>query len=710
MLRLLCLFFAMIGSANLALAQDQVRLLADAMQITDSQTLVAQGHVQAFYKNQILSAQTIVYDQTSDRLLIEGPIVLSDDSANKVLASQADLAADFSEGIMTSARFVLAEQLQLAAANLQRVDGRYSVLNKVVASSCKVCKASSTPLWEIRAKRVLHDEVGQQLYFDNAQLRVAGVPVFYLPRLRMPDPSLDRTTGFLIPTLRSSTLYGTGLRLPYFITIGKSRDLTLTPFFSTKGTKTLEFRYRQVFAHGNLNITGSGSRDSLLAGKNRGYMQASGNVQLPQGFSLQLRGEVVSDPAYLLDYGYAEIDRLDSRVEITRTKRNEYISARFISLNSIRESDYNATLPSLVTDMTFARRFSLTPTGGMGKFQIQTHSHIRTSTVTTDTYADGIADGRDLSRVSLHADWRRNFYLQNGLQMAVLGETAADFYKISQDAVYGGTKTRLHGAVGAELRWPWVKAQTGGASQLLEPVAQLVLASNSRSSIPNEDSILVEFDEGNLFALSRFPGSDAVEDGARANLGVNYLRSDPNGWTLGVTAGRVVRANDPKLFSAGSGLNGLRSNWMVATQLDVARIKMTNRMLFDDRFGITKAELAAGFQASKLGMTAKYVHTIADAAESRNTPIREITLASSYVFANNWTGSLGSRYDFESKRMANANGSLIFRNECLLVDLSLSRRFTSSTSVSPTTDFGLSVELLGFGGSSAVGPARQCRR
>ena len=43
---------------------------------------------------------------------------------------------------------------------------------------------------------------------------------------------------------------------------------------------------------------------------------------------------------------------------------------------------------------------------------------------------------------------------------------------------------------------------------------------------------------------------------------------------------------------------------------------------------------------------------------------------------------------------------LQWRNECATIDLSLSRRFTSSTSVRPSTDFDLSVELGGFGGSA----------
>jgi LPS-assembly protein len=51
-----------------------------------------------------------------------------------------------------------------------------------------------------------------------------------------------------------------------------------------------------------------------------------------------------------------------------------------------------------------------------------------------------------------------------------------------------------------------------------------------------------------------------------------------------------------------------------------------------------------------------------------------------------------------------------FLNECVRLDVSLSRRFTSSTSVTPTTDFNLSLDLVGFGGSGTGGPARTCRQ
>lgn len=711
MLRAFCLVLSLVVCAGPAIAQEKASLIADALRISGNDTLVAQGHVEIFYKGSTLTAHSVIYDQANDRLIIEGPIVLSEGSDTYVLASQAQMNADLTQGVLTSARFVLKQQLQLAAATLRRIDERYTAMNKVVASSCKICKGSPTPLWEIRAKRVVHDAQEQQLYFDAAQFRLAGLPIFYIPRLRMPDPTLHRATGFLMPSLSSSTTFGTGLRLPYFIKIGDNRDLTVTPFFTTAGTQTAELRYRQAFRTGAIDVSGSITHDSLAPKATRGYVLATGKFDLPKGFKLDLRAETVSDRAYLQDYNYSSVDRLESHVEISRTRRNEYIMGRVIGYQSIREGDDNATLPSTVADLTFARRFSLGSLGGMGKFQIQAHGHNRSSSSIVDgSDVDAIADGRDMRRLSFRADWRRNFFADNGMQFAVLGETAADFYSISQDAIYAGNKTRLHGAVAAELRWPWVKSNGAGASQLLEPVAQLVLASNNETSIPNEDSALVEFDEGNLFALSRFPGADAVENGSRVNLGINYLRTDPNGWTLGVTAGRVVRRQDSVQFSGGSGLNGLKSDWMLAWQLGMTDLDLTNRLLFDDHFNMTKAELNATYSLDRFTLSTGYVHTVADASEARNDPISELNLGSSYEFADNWTGRLASRYDFESKSTAKASAGLTFRNECLLVDLSLSRRFTSSTSVDASTDFGLSVELLGFGGSSAAGSARQCRR
>ncbi|TXH97247.1 MAG: LPS-assembly protein LptD [Pseudorhodobacter sp.] len=715
------LFIALVVVLSLAFAPGDARaqsndkapatLIANALSISGTDQLIADGAVEIHYQGRRLTAHRLVYDRSKDSLTIDGPITLTDGSGTVILASQAELKADMTEGILRSARVVMNQQMQLAAAEVMRVDGRYTAMTRVVASSCKVCEGDPTPLWEIRAARVVHDQQERQIYFDQPSLRFGGVPVLFLPRLRMPDPTLTRATGFLMPSLQSSSNFGTGLRWPYFIKLGDSRDLTLTPFLTTKGAKRLELRYRQAFRTGEIALTGIAGRDKLIPGKTRGLVSADGRFDLPKGFELRVHGEAVSDRAYLLDYGQSDKDRLTSSIEITRTRANEHIAGRFLGIQTLRAGEPQDTLTSVLGDITWKRRFSLGPLGGQGGLTFQTHSHARTSSLSLDPDADGLTDGRDVARGRIKADWRRDWIAGNGMVFGILGEATADIYRIGDVAsAYGGTHSRTHGAFAAELRWPLLKAGRNGVTHVLEPVAQLVWAPKSATTLANEDSVLVEFDQGNLFALNRFPGADAVERGARANIGLNYLRQDPAGWGLGLTFGRVLRADTLGQFTAGSGLGGRKSDWLAASRLTTAGgLGLTNRFLLDDAFDVTKAEMLLSYDQPRLGLDAGYLYHKADPAEGRAIDTNEIVFDGRFAIGQaGWQARVMNRYDLEADRASNAGVGLTFRNECLSVDLSLSRRFTSSTSVSPTTDFSVSLELLGFGGAAA-GPSRQCR-
>jgi LPS-assembly protein len=192
---------------------------------------------------------------------------------------------------------------------------------------------------------------------------------------------------------------------------------------------------------------------------------------------------------------------------------------------------------------------------------------------------------------------------------------------------------------------------------------------------------------------------------------VNYLRRDPAGWTLGVTLGRVIHSKDLTQFTAGSGLDGRNSNWLAAWQVTYANgTKLTSRLLLDNTFGLTKAEMLLAHDQPRYGLEAGLLFHEKDEDEGRPIDTREVVFDGRVALGQaGWQARLSNRYDLEAHRASNAGLGLVFRNECLLVDLSLSRRFTSSTSVRPTTDLSVSVELLGFGGSTAPGPSRQCR-
>ena len=251
-------------------AQDAATLVADRVEIRGDNVLVAEGAVEILQKGMTLTATRVTFDAAKDTLSIEGPIVLTDAGGTRVLADQAELSADLQNGILTGARLVLAQQLQLAAAEMQRVGGRYTELGRTVASSCQVCAANPIPIWEIRAQSVVHDKLEQQMYFKGAQLRFFGVPVFYIPRLRMPDPGLNRATGFLRPDYRITNQLGYGIIQPYFIVIDPSRDLTLAPYISSKQGRSLGLRYRQAYQTGQFEVNGALSTDEILPDELRG--------------------------------------------------------------------------------------------------------------------------------------------------------------------------------------------------------------------------------------------------------------------------------------------------------------------------------------------------------------------------------------------------------------------------------------------------------
>jgi LPS-assembly protein len=670
-------------------------LVADHVRTTGPGRIEASGNVIVIYQGVRLSAARVSYERATDRLLIEGPITLTQaNGAVIVLADAAELSTDLSEGIMQSARVVLDQQMQIAAAELNRVGGRYTQAAKVVASSCEVCLARPTPLWEIRAQEVVHDSVERQLYFTNAQFRVMGLPVFWLPHLRMPDPTLERATGFLAPRLSTSTRLGKGLRVPYFIRMGDHADLTVTPFVTSK-TNTVELRYRQAFTKGRITLNGAISDDELLPGKTRWYLFGAGQFEVGRDFKLDFGIEQVSDTSYLTDYNYSDVDRLESYLELSRTRRDEFILAGLTQYETLRADEIanSGELPFGQAEFVYERRYGGLM-GGDGFWQVSGDGYWRES----DNPVGGA--GRDGARLSFAGEWRRDWVIAGGVETELRARVDGDSYWIWQDdGVFETNSAHLTPAAGLTLRYPMSRQTASGALEVLEPVAQLAWTDRRGTDVPNEDSALLEFDETNLFALDRFPGQDAHETGTRAALGLTWTRFLPDGWTYTLAAGRVWYDHERAQLSTVSGLSGSSSDWLVAGQVQLSdRFALQARALVGSGSTINKSEVLAMFQNDRFAFATGHIWVDADPVENRDKPVHEWSWDSTFQITDNWRASADWRYDLGLDNLTKAGFGLEYSNECVTVDLSLSRRFTSSTSVKPTTNIGVGVSLNGVGG------------
>jgi len=118
--------------------------------------------------------------------------------------------------------------------------------------------------------------------------------------------------------------------------------------------------------------------------------------------------------------------------------------------------------------------------------------------------------------------------------------------------------------------------------------------------------------------------------------------------------------------------------------------------LFDSAFDTTKAEARAKWENDATKLSATYIWLGTDVAENRPGTISEWAFDGSYRVTQHWTGNAEWRYDVASDRSVKAGVGMTYTNECVDISLSASRRFTSSTILSPSTDISLTVGLRGF--------------
>ncbi len=691
-------------------AADPAMLVADAVYVEADSRLVATGNVEAFHDGLRLTAERIVYDQSTDQLKIDGPIRIIDADGNVITATYAEMDQGFRNGLLAGARMVLDQQLQLASVEARRVEGRFTQLSRVAVTSCQVCGKNRVPLWQIRASRVVHDQLERQLYFDNAQLRVLDVPVFYFPRLRLPDPTLERARGFLIPTIHSSTLLGFGIKTPYFIPIGRHQDITLTPYLSPK-TRTLEFRYRRAFRSGRLTLLGGLTSDTLMEDSLRGYLFANGNFRLPRDYKLSFNLKSISDDAYLYDYDLDDKDRLASDLSLSRIKYDSFMQTSVRNYQTLRDFESNSTQPRFIADYRLERRFFPGLLGGELRLAAEAHGHLRQSKNDTDgPDADSDLDGRDVTRINAEMSWRNRWTLPGGIRAGLSTHLWVDHYLTEQDVTSDAEVSRAIPGIAAEFRYPMQRQGAAGGRTLLEPVLQFGWVGGERLRNPNDESTRVEFDEANLLTLSRFPASDRREHGATLAAGMRWLHQAPDGWSAALTFGKIWRESADTDFSRSSGLTGTSSDLLIAGRFsNPLGLTLSARGLLDHDGSFSKAEARAGWSNTRMDLGASYLLLVTDPDEDRDRTQSEWTFDGRYQLNRHWSTSSEARYDLADQRVDRVGLGLQYRNECIQVDFRVKRDYASSSVVEPSTDFDLTIALTGFGaGNSGKEYRRTC--
>ena len=309
-------------SAEAAKTQDKLVIEADELVYDkDKNTVSAVGSVQLFYQGRVLQADRVVYNRATKRVYAEGHAKMTDEHGDVVYGSRFELSDNFRDGFIDSVQVLTSDKTRFTSPRVERSNGDITVLNKGAYTACEPCKdhPERPPFWQVRAARIIENQETHTIYYEDAQMLVWGVPVFYVPYFSSPDSTVNKQTGFLAPSFVSGSNLGYGLSLPYFINLAPSYDLTLIPTYLSKQGFLGEVDWRQRLSNGLYSIRATGideQQPNLFpsypygAGDRRlrGSIETKGNFFLNQNWEFGWNATWLSDKFFANDYRLQGID------------------------------------------------------------------------------------------------------------------------------------------------------------------------------------------------------------------------------------------------------------------------------------------------------------------------------------------------------------------------------------------------------------------
>ncbi|MEM7498090.1 MAG: LPS assembly protein LptD [Pseudomonadota bacterium] len=673
-----------------------VALVADSIEYDSNTGIVtAAGNVEVYYGERTLTADRIIYNSRTERIAAEGNIVLRDPEGSTVFADVADLDVDLVDGLIQGARSVIGRSglAKLTAVEARRVGDRYNALSKAVYSPCEVCEESPTPLWRIRARRVIHDEEARIIHYEDAYFDVFGVPVLYLPYFSNPDPTVERATGFLIPSPGSGN-FGLGLRVPFYVVIDDQSDVTFQPLFTTEDGSFMDVVYRRAFTSGGLTFRGSAGPSGFTGSgrKFEGHIDTQGLFSLndlDRGAQWGWDIKFASDDAYLRFFDISNEDRLVSELFVRNYWQDGFYEVAGVYFQSLRDNEPAGDIPRVIPDVALRREFQLPRIGGELGLFADTQTLLRN-------------EGTDTTRISLGADWEREWITPQGLALRGFGELRGDLFLTFSDAGSGkdDTALRLAPLAGVEARYPLIWDEESGSSHIVEPIVQFIAApyGGNGDDIPNEDSQQTEFDELNLFDTSHFSGLDGFEEGPRFNLGLRYERLSADGLSFDATIGRSVRFADSDEFLEGTGLSGELSDWVASWSTGYrGYVNVRHRLRFGGDGDISRNEVFGNVNLGPASLSGGYVFLEESPFVSASSDREEVTALAALQVTPEWRVASYMQRDLAEDEFVEIGGQVSFNNECCAIDLFIRRRFTESEDTPANTSFGLQLRLLTLG-------------
>jgi LPS-assembly protein len=255
-----------------------------------------QGNVEVREGDREIRANQVEYDRKKKSIKTEGGIDYSDPVVHVTGEGGSyspDTGADFK-----SAQFELRQRAARGSAQTMNLTPEGVMQLKGVTFT--TCPADAQA-WLLRADDITINTQTKIGSGHAARLDFEGVPLMYLPWVSFPLSS-QRKSGFLFPTIGTTSRSGVELATPYYFNIAPNVDFTFQPIEYSRRNIDLggDLRFLTESQHGSLDW--DYLPDDTAYGSYRSRVRLRDVAELPDAFRFTVNAETVSDTQYFEDF------------------------------------------------------------------------------------------------------------------------------------------------------------------------------------------------------------------------------------------------------------------------------------------------------------------------------------------------------------------------------------------------------------------------
>ena len=577
-------------------------------------------------------------------------------------------------------------------ANTMRLNDLGSSFNKSVFTLCEFKENEKCPPWTLQASKMTHDNKSKTIYYDNAVIKIYDVPIFYLPFLSHPDPSVERRSGLLPPTFSDSKNLGSGIAIPYFWDLGKDKNFTVTSRLFVDENPLFIGEYHQAFKNSNF-LTDFGytegykktSRSKKAGSKSHFFTKFTKNFKGKSNSdnSLSLIAQNISDDKYLklykiesnlVDYNK---DTLENSIDFKHTEKDLFFGFNASMYETLKD-DYNDKYEYIFPEITIDK--NILSSDKFGNLDLQTNLEVHN--YDTNKHTNFFVND---------FEWDSNDIILNSkVKNRFLGKLKNINYEAKNVDVYKKDTTHeLFGAIGliSEINF---KKKEAFATHLLTPKLLLKLSPGQMRK-ETSGSRLTPID---AFNLDRLNTINNFETGNTATLGFDYDIKKKDIDKFNFSVAQIINEKENKKLAQKSSLDEKISDLVGSANLYInEKIRFSHNFAIDQNYQeLNYNDFGSNIEFGNMNIGFNYIE------EDKHIGSQEYF--KSKINYNNKDKSLVS---FETKRNLVTNSSEFYDlsyeyiNDCLRAGLVYRREFYNDSELEAENSLMFNITLTPFG-------------